>query len=94
MSIGLIALMDDIVGLAKVAAGDVTCGLPTVPDAVAGTVLRGQQPAGGARGNRVECVAGDRLHHLGEQIVGKAAEDVGDETAALLDFLKRLEREF
>ena len=48
-------------------------------DAVAGAVLRGQQPARGARLDRVEGVAGDRLHHLRQQIIGKAAEQVADE---------------
>src|SRR6185369_7426917 len=45
-------------------------------DAVAGPVLRVEQPARGALGDRMVGVARDRLHDLRQQVIGKAAEQV------------------
>ena len=59
----------------------------------ADAVLRGQQPAQGARLDRVESVARDRLCDLREQIVGVAAEQVAQERRVLLDRLQRIERD-
>src|SRR5688500_16305327 len=43
-------------------------------DPVAGSVLRVEQPARRPLGDGMEGVAGDRLHHLGKQEIGEAAE--------------------
>ena len=60
---------------------------------VAGAVLRVQQPARRALRDRMVGVARHRLHHLREQIIGEAAEDVGDEGRPALRFLQRLHRD-
>src|SRR4029453_16102692 len=61
-------------------------------DAVACTVLRMEQPASRAFGNRVEGVARGRLHRLRGQIAGEAAEEIANEGRASLRFLQRFHR--
>ena len=62
-------------------------------DPVAGAVLGVEQPARRALGDRVEGVAGDRLHHLRKEVIGEAAEQVADEARMALGIFERVHRD-